>query len=365
MAGLFSACWKARRGLLGLACAGAILWLGASLAPAAGSGASSLAAGLGTFAGALLSRARAGAADATAARHVVVLEGPAGSQRITAELWSPPPGSSTGKVLLYTPGSGQPRTDNAHTAAALAGMGFTVAALDDVETAPETRAATTPLQFDFSSGAAYELTLRDADIKVAAQAARLPAALDRLTALAAGERPPDWLAGLDLGRVGAFGWSLGGSTAADASITDRRIRAVANLDGWLFGAAAQGGVRVPYLLVLSDYPFPNDADLAAEDASRRYQSRLTRRDLEEERRLIARPGSAGYRLVGGVHENLSDLALGFGFWRTWRRLDPLKGKQEVDACLAGFFRFHLDAAGAGAPPPCASPHMERLLTLGW
>ncbi|MGU3496025.1 hypothetical protein ACLBXM_18445 [Xanthobacteraceae bacterium A53D] len=319
----------------------------------------------GTLATALLSRAfgRFAVAGEGVVRDHLVLWGGAGEPALTAEVWSgalhPPAGR---RLLLYTPGSGQPRTDNARTAVALARAGYVVVALDDVELAPETRAHWPALDFDFSSAEAYAETLARADRKVEAQARRLSVALDRLTTLAARRDAPEWLKGLDLQWAGAFGWSLGGASAAEASITDPRIRATANLDGWLFGAAARGEVRAPYLLILSDYPFPTAADLDAAQAAHRYQSRLTRRDLDEERRLIARPGSAGFRLVGGIHEMLSDRGFEPAFWRSWRQVDPAQAKRAMEGCLAGFFAHHLAGAAvrSEAPPDCASARLERL-----
>lgn len=277
-----------------------------------------------------------------------------GAEPITVDIWhlaidahAPDGASRTPALLLYTPGSGKARTDNAATAAALARLGYVVIALDDIERMPGSAAAgVTPLLFDFTSEAAYHTTLVHADEKVHRQALRLVEVLDRLMALQRTPDRPAWLDDLPLDRVGAFGWSLGGSTSAEASVLDPRIAAVANLDGWLFGQAAIGAVRAPYLLLLSDFPFPSDADLDDPVAARRYEARLTRRDLTEEQRLVQRPGSLGMRLAGAVHENLSDLALGIGFWRSWTRVDPVRTKALIDACLAAFFDHHL----RGTPP---------------
>ncbi|MBS7536700.1 hypothetical protein KHC28_23875 [Ancylobacter sonchi] len=272
------------------------------------------------------------------------------ADRITIDIWRPlavhghSSDSGEGKValLLYTPGSGKLRTDNATTAAALAGLGYVVVALDDIERAPELAAAgVKPLLFDFTSETAYNVTLDSGDEKVHQQALRLIEVLDRLAKLRRRPDGPSWLDTVVLDRVGAFGWSLGGSTAAEASVLDSRIVAVANLDGWLFGRAAHGAVSAPYLLMLSDFPFPSDVELDHATPALRYEARLTHRDLTEEFRLVQRPGSLGIRLVGAVHENLSDFALGLSFWRTWLRADPVRTKAVIEACLAVFFDHYL------------------------
>ncbi|WP_188610319.1 hypothetical protein [Chelatococcus reniformis] len=300
---------------------------------------------------------------------------------ITVDVWSsstqapaPPAPSMNGTtgplrtLLLYTAGGAHTRADNAATAAALARRGYTVVALDDIERAPEHEARRIePLSFDFSSAEGYERTLRRSDAKVHQQAIRLVETLNLLTAQSRRPGAPAWMTGLRLDAVGAFGWSLGGATAAEASILDSRVRAAANLDGWLFGQAARGRVRVPYMLVMSDYPIPSDNELDDPVASRRYEARLTRRDLTEERRLIGRPGSLGLRLPHAVHENLSDSALGLAFWRTWFRVDPIRAKALVNGCLDAFFDHHLKGA---APRGCldeayAAQGIQRLTTIEW
>ncbi|MCK0197261.1 hypothetical protein MWN34_10085 [Ancylobacter sp. 6x-1] len=333
---------------------------------------------IATFAATLLSQARRAVAGPRDILHETLRLPDDGTSRstpfITVDVWhSAAAGRRERRLLLYTPGSGKTRRDNAATAADLAARGFVVVALDDIEQAPElAQSGMRPLAFDFSSGSAYEATLGDGDVKVALQAARLSSVLDRLAALQRQPDAPAWLAGLPLDRVGAFGWSFGGSTAAEASIGDPRIVAVANLDGWLFGMAARGGVAVPYLLMLSDFPFPADPVLDDPVPERRYEARLTRRDLIEERRLIERPESLAIRFPRTVHENLSDLAAAPAYWRTWFRVDPIRTKALADSCLAAFFGRHLhDQADdgrkdAGCLDESVLPSgVERLHTLAW
>lgn len=57
---------------------------------------------------------------------------------------------------------------------------------------------------------------------------------------------------LDLSRVGMFGHSMGGFTAAETMLTDRRVDAGVNLDGSMSpaaGQAAEQGVTRPFLLM--------------------------------------------------------------------------------------------------------------------
>ncbi|GAA2587604.1 lipase [Actinomadura fulvescens] len=56
---------------------------------------------------------------------------------------------------------------------------------------------------------------------------------------------------LDMSKVGMFGHSLGGATAAEAMAHDPRILAGANLDGSIIGPVAETGLDRPFLLMAS------------------------------------------------------------------------------------------------------------------
>ena len=60
---------------------------------------------------------------------------------------------------------------------------------------------------------------------------------------------------LDLARVGAFGFSLGGSTAANAMRTDPQIRAGADLDGAIHDPAFGTGLSRPFMIMLDPRAF--------------------------------------------------------------------------------------------------------------
>jgi hypothetical protein len=70
---------------------------------------------------------------------------------------------------------------------------------------------------------------------------------------------------VDLSRVAAMGHSFGGAVAIQSAISDRRVRAAINMDGWVFGAFPVTGMRKPLLQMISDEPYPTDLELSSKD----------------------------------------------------------------------------------------------------
>lgn len=89
-------------------------------------------------------------------------------------------------------------------------------------------------------------------------------ALDYVSAL--NEVDPVLAGAFDLDYVGAFGHSFGGATAANVSLADDRVLASINMDGEVFGGAAQG-VTKPLMIMTSPTDF-SDEDLAAVGVTR-------------------------------------------------------------------------------------------------
>ena len=60
---------------------------------------------------------------------------------------------------------------------------------------------------------------------------------------------------LDLEKIGAFGHSIGGAASIYASLLDKRIKAVLNIDGTPPTAALESGITVPFMFIedLTDY----------------------------------------------------------------------------------------------------------------
>ena len=240
-------------------------------------------------------------------------------------------------ILLYAPWNGGVKDESASTVAELASHGYVVMAIDDIDRDPRSPTAPDdwqPLTFDFSSAEAFKTTLRIGDRKVRRQAEKALTALDRLKACA----NADWRTWIQFDRVGFFGFSVGGSTAAEAGTFDPRVVAVANLDGWLFGRAAFGALDKPYLVILvEDTVFPAPRQLQSPNPNKRFEAVLTARDLREEMRLANRPDGFGYRVLESFHENLSDEIFKRPYFKTWLLTNPYRVKSIRDAYLLAFF----------------------------
>jgi hypothetical protein len=100
-----------------------------------------------------------------------------------------------------------------------------------------------------------EDTLRARAAVADLKAAEVRFVADCLAALNAGRLGDDRLVGrLDLGRLGAFGHSMGGNAALEWCRLDDRCRAAANLDGGLWNEVGRVGVERPVLHAMADHP---------------------------------------------------------------------------------------------------------------
>jgi dienelactone hydrolase len=155
-------------------------------------------------------------------------------------------------VLLYSPGGADPRTIGTSLAEDLASHGYIVITIDHPGETSEVDFPGRPsrvieLPSDEPTNPAIlrtMLTTRFADITFV---------LDELHALPAG-----LASALDLRRIGIYGHSAGGATAAECLHNDTRLKAAANLEGYLdyldgeLFQIAQHGTRKPLLLAGTD-----------------------------------------------------------------------------------------------------------------
>ncbi|HVV93707.1 MAG TPA: hypothetical protein VHD15_09835 [Hyphomicrobiales bacterium] len=264
-----------------------------------------------------------------------------------------PAGNARVPIVLYAPAIDGTRDQNSLAAADLASHGYAVLAIDDISHDPlppgadaET-VATQKLVLDFSTLDAYAATVRRGGEKTRLEAEKALAALDRLQACATALPDLAWRERLDFAKVGFFGWSFGGSTAAEAEAIDPRVVAAVNMDGWLFGAAASGGLAgKPYFLMTSDYAIGADK-LRSPDAGTRYYWGFTNYDLGRQHRLLAGPRGYGITIRNAWHESFSDRIFSRAFLKSWLTLDPLRAEAIVNAYLRAFFDTYLK----GEPSP--------------
>lgn len=133
------------------------------------------------------------------------------------------PSNTPRAVLIYYPGGQSHRLSNAALCEDLAEDGFVVFCLDAPRDAPVVV---------FPEGRQIYGPMPNDEDYIWPRIADIHFLLDQLSEInAAG-----FLAGqLDLSRIGAFGHSRGGYLATIAAVEDPRIRAIANMDGFLWG----------------------------------------------------------------------------------------------------------------------------------
>ena len=86
--------------------------------------------------------------------------------------------------------------------------------------------------------------------------------LDRLERLDAADNSGKFRGRLDLTRVGVFGHSFGGATAAQFCSQDTRCKAGIDVDGSLHGSVVQEGIHKPFMFLLSGQgDFSSDAEV--------------------------------------------------------------------------------------------------------
>ncbi|MEV0201006.1 lipase [Nonomuraea sp. NPDC050691] len=164
-------------------------------------------------------------------------------------------------LVLFSPGFEAPRTLSTVLAEELAARGYAVVTVDHTHE---------PDHVEFPGGRVEHSELPPVKtqedqaklfkVLLEARVADLRFVLDELARLNRGSGPgagrgplPAGLPGsLDLSRVGAFGHSMGGATAAQLLRDDPRVDAGANLDGILLGPAATLGVTRPFLQVAGE-----------------------------------------------------------------------------------------------------------------
>ncbi|NUR59629.1 MAG: hypothetical protein HOV87_13320 [Catenulispora sp.] len=163
-------------------------------------------------------------------------------------------------VILYSPGAGSARDLNVTLVENLASRGYIVVTIDHTGEAPATEFPDGHIVGNATVNAAFAQAYKDGTTLafftklMTAREADTEVVLDRLPTL-----PGRLSQGMDLNRIGMFGHSAGGFTAANLMYTDPRIKAGADMDGTLeytvepdgtnLSQVALHGLKQPFLLI--------------------------------------------------------------------------------------------------------------------
>lgn len=214
-------------------------------------------------------------------------------------------------LLVYLPGHRGTHDENDRLLNELAIRGYTIAALDDfaasIGTRKESRedAEARDVSIEFPDEAAVVPVTRLVDRRVELAARQVSSALDVISAKAKAH-PDGMFSGLqDLQKVGAMGFSLGGGVAASSKISDSRIVAAVNMDGWLFGQAEQTP-QSPYMVFYSREAIVPPQLLTDPDPRKRSEAAKTLRDLRACGTLLTAPGAYAYFFDEAYHHDFHD-----------------------------------------------------------
>ena len=282
------------------------------------------------------------------------LMGMAGTGLTWAHADAPMSGAArTFPLLVFSHGFGGTRFQNGFQMAELASHGYVIVATDHTFHSTGTvfpgdeivwpdSLSTTLIQQD--SAAIRFVNLWAADGRFL---------IDRMSALVRDDPRRLFTGRIDTTRIGYFGHSFGGATAAQIMSLDPRVQAGLNMDGYPFGTAWEAGLSRPFLELRGDAIDPGaipEAQLEAAGSSRaKLQALMDSWGVRTT--TLTRGGGFGVHLAGATHMNFSDsplwspaLAQPLGLAGP---IDSREGHRLINALVRGFFDRHLKQRPAG------------------
>jgi predicted dienelactone hydrolase len=254
------------------------------------------------------------------------------------------PSTSLYPVVLYTPSWSGYRTDNTFQTEELASHGFVVIGLEHpcsvpLAVYPSGRVIHSNLSADYtSSDTALATLLRVGEEQLVLRTQDIQFVLDRLPQI---NQHQLFDGALDLNRIGIFGHSFGGAAAAQACAIDRRLKAGMNMDGLLFGSAAQHGASQPFLFMQSDYARPTAAELASTDGSLRRSKQTDEWGYQQRDRWFRDWGGENLTLLGSAHMNFTDLPLKSRIRNGGGSISPDRAMKIINTYTVAFFEREL------------------------
>lgn len=212
-------------------------------------------------------------------------------------------------VVLFLPGIGTPPLEYTSSAEDLASHGYVVAMLYPTYSVPVTVFSDGRVEMMNDAGlrsekeppgTSEEQTDKDRDAIGSVWVADARFALDQLSKL--NRDDPLLKDHLDLERVGIYGHSFGGATAAEALKIDGRFSAGINMDGKAFGMTDSTRIERPFMWMASDYSNVTDGQLAQIHMSRtEFNEKISKRVNEREDFLRPLPEGHLFILKGSTH----------------------------------------------------------------
>jgi dienelactone hydrolase len=163
---------------------------------------------------------------------------------------------------------------------------------------------------DPSVGNLAKAPYRDADQQVMIRALDARFVLDTLERLNEDD-PVRLLTGsLDLTRVGIFGFSLGGGTAAETCWLDRRFKAGLDMGGMVAGESAGRGTRAPFFFMFEgmyeSFPYTPGADISGLNPRKRREIEFTRKQFGQMKASLSKFGGYWLAIDGIKHLEFCD-----------------------------------------------------------
>ncbi len=305
----------------------------------------------------------------------------AGPIEVRIHVWHPTPSPPTPHarypLIVYAPVWGETRLDNTALLASLSSHGFVVVAIDDIHLDPaalDKTPADTDVRhtlFDFTSDQSRTRMLAAFDRRMALQALKISHTLDALIAVSF-QLPA--AAAFNPRQIGIIGASFGGASAVEAGLSDARIRAVVNLDGWLRGKASAKTLDIPFANFNSTRGTLDQVASEASDANPN-QKFIAARNQETtgiiERQLAARGDALDITITGASHSDFNNELYDAQRWRQWRpwqrtMIAPARLHEILDAHIFAFFAAALARTETAAPQTALAltPYPEVTIRLG-
>ncbi|WP_426424823.1 alpha/beta hydrolase family protein [Bradyrhizobium genosp. A] len=284
----------------------------------------------------------------------------------------PHPSPDRFPVLLYTPSWSGIRTECTIQIEEMASHGYVVVAIDhpycsSVVAFPDGRIVRRNFEGDedYSSDAAVARFIGAADEQVRLRAEDARFVLDTLERLNLCD-PEGLLTGrLALDRVGIFGFSLGGGTAAQACLIDNRFKAGADMGGMIAGDVTAKEIPVPFLFMFESLyetaPFGPQSDTLGLRPEKRREIAFVRRQFAQMKHALAKSGGYWMIIEGIRHRDFCDAP----FFSPLRRVhvDSHVVSRAISKYLLAYFDRHVRGADEPLLDSCFEDALVRFERL--